>query len=152
MGPAATLAVIGDAKQMNPKWVRGCYFKGYGPSLMVGIGLALPVVNKTVAEYCAVKDEHITAPIVDFSIPRRVRPTFNSVSYAQLKSGEIAIEGQRVRTAPLSSVYLARQVSEELKGWIQAGEFELTESVAPLPRDRTFIPQDRWGSQITLDS
>ncbi|MEM1425259.1 MAG: homocysteine biosynthesis protein [Cyanobacteria bacterium P01_H01_bin.130] len=152
MGPAATLAVIGDAKQMASKWVRGCYFKGYGPSLMVGIGLALPVVNETVAEYCAVKDDHITAPIVDFSIPRRVRPTFNSVSYAQLKSGEIAIEGQRVRTAPLSSVYLARQVSEELKSWIQAGEFELTESVAQLPRDRTFIPQDRWGSQITLDS
>ncbi|MEM1427799.1 MAG: homocysteine biosynthesis protein, partial [Cyanobacteria bacterium P01_H01_bin.130] len=82
----------------------------------------------------------------------RVRPTFNSVSYAQLKSGEISIEGQRVRTAPLSSVYLARQVSEELKGWIQAGKFELTASVAPLPSDRTFIPQDRWGSQITLDS
>ena len=115
IGPAATVAAIGDAKQMNPKWVRGCYFKGYGPSLMIGVGLALPVLDKTVAQRCAVRDEHITAPIIDFSIPRRVRPTFNSVSYAQLKSGEISIEGRRVRTAPLTSIFLARQVSEELK-------------------------------------
>jgi len=27
VGPAATLALIGDAKQMNARWVRGCYFK-----------------------------------------------------------------------------------------------------------------------------
>ncbi|MGD1937644.1 MAG: homocysteine biosynthesis protein [Cyanophyceae cyanobacterium] len=151
IGPAATVAAIGDAKQMNPKWVRGCYFKGYGPSLMIGVGLALPVLDKTVAQRCAVRDEHITAPIIDFSIPRRVRPTFNSVSYAQLKSGEISIEGRRVRTAPLTSIFLARQVSEELKRWIEAGKFELTEAVASLPSDRTFIPQDRWGSQIALD-
>ncbi|MEM6501923.1 MAG: homocysteine biosynthesis protein [Cyanobacteria bacterium P01_C01_bin.89] len=151
IGPAATVAAIGDAKQMNPKWVRGCYFKGYGPSLMIGVGLALPVLNKTVAQRCAVRDEHITAPIIDFSIPRRVRPTFNSVSYAQLKSGEISIEGRRVRTAPLTSIFLARQVSEELKQWIEAGKFELTEAVASLPSDRTFVPQDRWGSQIALD-
>ena len=152
IGPAATVAAIGDAKQMNPKWVRGCYFKGYGPSLMIGVGLALPVLDAMVAQRCAVRDEHITAPIIDFSIPRRVRPTFNSVSYAQLKSGEISIEGRRVRTAPLTSIFLARQVANELKQWIKTGQFELTEAVAALPSDRTFIPQDRWGSQIALDS
>jgi uncharacterized protein (DUF39 family) len=27
IGPAATLALIGDAKQMDARWVRGCYFK-----------------------------------------------------------------------------------------------------------------------------
>lgn len=152
IGPAATVAAIGDAKGMNPKWVRGCYFKGYGPSLMIGVGLALPVLDENVAARCAVRDEYITAPVVDFSIPRRVRPTFNSVSYAQLKSGEISIEGKRVRTAPLSSVFLARQVAQELKAWIEAGQFELTEAVAPLPSDRAFIAQDRWGGQIALDS
>ncbi|MFM7713526.1 MAG: homocysteine biosynthesis protein, partial [Microcystis sp.] len=29
IGPASTLALIGDAKQMNARWVRGCYFKNY---------------------------------------------------------------------------------------------------------------------------
>ena len=32
IGPAATVALIGDAKGMQPQWVRGCYFRGYGPS------------------------------------------------------------------------------------------------------------------------
>ncbi|MBE9138293.1 homocysteine biosynthesis protein [Nodosilinea sp. LEGE 07088] len=146
IGPAATLALIGDAKQMQAQWVRGCYFKGYGPSLMLGVGVPIPVLNEQVAAHCAVQDADIVAPVMDFSIPRRVRPTFGLVSYAQLKSGKITIEGQPVRTAPLASIYLARQVAAELKGWIEAGTFELTHPVASLPRDRIFLPQDALGS------
>ncbi len=144
VGPAATLALIGDAKQMNSRWVRGCYFKSYGPSLMLGVGIPLPALNEEVVARCAVQDKDLVAPIVDFSIPRRVRPTFGLVSYAQLKSGRIAIEGKAVRTAPLASMFLSRQVALELKQWIEAGEFTLTEPVAPIPGDRAFLPQDRW--------
>jgi uncharacterized protein (DUF39 family) len=148
IGPAATLALIGDAKQMNPKWVRGCYFKNYGPSLMLGVGVPLPVLSEAVVEQCAVSDQDIVAPVVDFSIPRRVRPTFGLVSYAQLKQGRITIDGKAVRTAPLASIFLSRQVAVELKQWIERGEFTLTEPVASIPMDRSFLPQDRWGSQI----
>lgn len=151
IGPAATLALIGDARQMNPRWVRGCYFKNYGPSLMLGVGIPLPVLNEEVVRHCAVRDKEIVAPVVDFSIPRRVRPTFGLVSYAQLKSGQITIEGKTVRTAPLASIFLSRQVAQELKQWIEAGEFMLAEPVASIPMDRSFLPQDRWGSKITLD-
>lgn len=150
IGPAATLALIGDAKQMNSRWVRGCYFKHYGPSLMLGVGVPLPVLNPDVIRRCAVRDRDIVAPVVDFSIPRRVRPTFGLVSYAQLKSGKITIEGKTVRVASLASIYLSRQVAQELKQWIQAGEFTLTEPVASIPMDRAFLPQDRMGPQISL--
>ncbi len=155
IGPGATLALIGDAKQMNPKWVRGCYFKNYGSSLMLGVGVPIPVLNAEIVANCAVQDRDILAPIVDFSIPRRVRPTFGLVNYAQLKSGRIKIEGKTVRVAPLASMYLSRQVAIELKSAILEGmknsagaidpdnKFFLTEPVAMLPRDRTFIPQDR---------
>jgi L-aspartate semialdehyde sulfurtransferase len=143
IGPAATLALVGDAKQMDAKWVRGCYFKNYGPSLMLGVGVPIPVLNAEIVARCAVRDRDIVAPIVDFSIPRRVRPTFGLVSYAQLKSGKIKIEGRTVRVAPLASIHLSRQVAIELKGAIDRGEFLLTEPVSLLPRDRTFIPQDR---------
>ncbi len=142
VGPAATLALIGDAKQMNPKWVRGCYFKNYGPSLMLGVGVPLPVLSEEVVNSCAVQDLDIVAPIVDFSIPRRVRPTFGLVSYAQLKTGRITIEGKSVRVAPLASVFLSRQVAVELKQWIEKGEFTLTEPVASIPMNRSFLPQD----------
>lgn len=151
IGPAATLALIGDAKEMDPRWVRGCYFKSYGPSLMLGVGIPFPVLNEEVVAHCAVQDQDLVAPIVDFSIPRRVRPTFGLVSYAQLKSGRITIEGKTVRAAPLVSIYLSRQVAQTLKQWIASGEFTLTEPVSPIPNDRAFIAQDRRGTQISLD-
>lgn len=151
IGPAATVAVIGDAKQMQPRWVRGCFFKGYGSSLMIGMGVAIPILNEAIAAGCAVQDTDIVAPVMDFSIPRRVRPTFGLVSYAQLKAGQIMLEGRQIRTAPLASLYLSRQVASELRDWIEAGQFELTQPFAPLPQDRTFLPQDAWGSRVSLD-
>ncbi len=151
IGPAATLALIGDAKHMSAQWVRGCYFKSYGPSLMLGVGVPLPVLTETVVARCAVQDKDLVAPVVDFSIPRRVRPTFGLVSYAQLKSGRLTIDGKTVRVAPLASMAFSRQVAQELKAWIEAGTFELTEAVAPIPRDRTFVPQDLLGSQVGID-
>ncbi|MGB7413017.1 MAG: homocysteine biosynthesis protein [Thermosynechococcaceae cyanobacterium] len=151
IGPAATLALIGDAKQMDPKWVRGCYFKNYGPSLMLGVGIPLPVLDEAVVQACAVTDKELVAPVIDFSIPRRVRPTFGLVSYAQLKSGSVTIERKRVRTAPLASIHRSRQVALELKQWIESGQFTLTEPVAEIACDRTFLPQDSRGTQMNLD-
>ncbi|MEL6776686.1 MAG: homocysteine biosynthesis protein [Cyanobacteria bacterium J06597_16] len=150
VGPAATVALIGDAKKMNATWVRGCYFKGYGPSMMLGVGIPIPVLNEEVVLRCAVKDEDLVAPVIDFSIPRRVRPTFGLVSYAQLKSGQLNLDGKRVRTAPLSSLYLAQQVALDLKQRIDDSEFELTDSVVPLPKDTRFMPQDSWGPQFEI--
>lgn len=151
IGPAATVALIGDAKEMNRQWVRSCYFKNYGPSLMLGVGVPIPVLEESIIACAAVQDSDLVTPVVDFSIPRRVRPTFGLVSYAQLKSGRITINGQTVRVAPLASVYLSRQVAITLKEWILSGEFTLTEPVAELPGDRAFVPQDRWGLQIDLE-
>jgi L-aspartate semialdehyde sulfurtransferase len=142
VGPAATVALIGDAQQMTSEWVRGCYFRNYGASLMLGVGVPLPVIDPEVVVRAAVQDHEIIAPVIDFSIPRRVRPTFGSATYAQLKSGKIMISGTSVRTAPLASIYLANQVAETLKQWIVAGQFLLTEPIAHLPMDRTFMTQD----------
>jgi uncharacterized protein (DUF39 family) len=151
IGPAATLALIGDAKQMDPFWVRGCYFKHYGASLMLGVGVPLPVLDQEVIARCAIRDEDVVAPIIDFSIPRRVRPTFGLVNYAQLKSGSIKIEGKTVRTAPLTSLYLSQRIAEVLKDWIYSGRFTLTEPIAPLPRDRAFLPQQPWMPAVSED-
>ncbi|MBE9045337.1 homocysteine biosynthesis protein [Pleurocapsales cyanobacterium LEGE 10410] len=151
IGPAATVALIGDAKQMDAAWVRGCYFKNYGPSIMIGVGVALPVLNEAVIRNCAVADRDVVAPVIDFSIPRRVRPTFGLVSYEQLQKGHVTIDGKSVRTAPLASRYRSLQVAQELKQWIETGKFTLTEPVAPLPSDRTFMPQDTNRSIISLE-
>lgn len=150
IGPAATLALIGDAKKMDAHWVRGCYFKGYGPSMMLGVGIPIPILNEAVLAKCAIEDKDLVAPVIDFSIPRRVRPTFGLVSYAQLKSGRLTLDGKTVRTAPLTSVYMSGQIALDLKQRIESGEFELTSAIAPLPTDTRLMPQDSWGPQLDI--
>ncbi|AFY72930.1 hypothetical protein Syn7502_00796 [Synechococcus sp. PCC 7502] len=142
VAPAATLALIGDAKQMQPEWVRGCYFRNYGSSLMLGVGIPLPVIDEEVVAKAAVPDSEIVTSVFDFAIARRVKPSFGTVSYAALKSGTIRIDGINVRTAPVASIYRSEQVAEALKSWILAGEFTLTEPVAFLDSDRGFVSQD----------
>ncbi len=151
IGPAATVALIGDAKQMNAHWVRGCHFRNYGPSIMLGVGVPLPVTTEEVIKNCSVLDQNIVAPVIDFSIPRRVRPTFGLVSYEQLQKGRLTIDSKSVRVAPLASKHRSLMVAEELKRWIETGKFTLTEPVASLPSDRTFMPQDTNRSIISLD-
>ena len=130
-----TLAVIGDLKQMKPEWLRGMSFLGYGVTLMVGIGIPIPVLSEDILRHTAVTDEEIFAPIVDYSeaYPQMKPGILGEVSYAQLKSGKIAVQGKDVPTASLSSYPKAVEIAQTLKNWISKGEFLLTEAVAPLP-------------------
>jgi uncharacterized protein (DUF39 family) len=52
---------------------------------------------------------------------------------AQLKSGEITVDGQKVVTAGLSSYTKAREIALTLKKWIEEGAFLLTEPLGQLP-------------------
>jgi uncharacterized protein (DUF39 family) len=70
IGPAATVALIGDAKTMQPQWVRGCYFRGYGPSLMLGVGVPIPLLTEAIAAHCAVQDNDVIAPCHGFFNPQ----------------------------------------------------------------------------------
>ena len=132
---AATLAVIGDLKQMNNKWLRGARFLGYGTTLVVGIGVPIPILNEEIARYTSIKDENIFTQVVDYShsFPNLVPGSLAEVSYAELKSGLIKVLGKKVPTASLSSYSKAKEIAEILKEWIKAGKFLLTRPVAPLP-------------------
>ncbi|MCP4602987.1 MAG: hypothetical protein GY847_21135 [Proteobacteria bacterium] len=134
-GGAGTLAVTGDLKNMSAEYLRGCSITGYGTSLSVGIGVPIPILDEEMARFTAVKDSDIVAPIVDYSenYPNNVGEPLGFVSYAKLRSGQIEIQGRKVRTAGLSSYSKARQIAGDLKKWIEAGEFLLGKSVDPLP-------------------
>jgi len=133
--PAGTLAVIGDLKQMDPKWLVGVSFRGYGSTLNVGLGMPIPILDEEICQYTAVKDEDLFAPIVDYSrsYPYIEPLALGEASYAQLKSGSITVQDKQVPTTPLSSYVKAREIAEMLKGWIQQGRFTLAQPVAPLP-------------------
>jgi len=133
--PAGTLAVIGDLKQMKPQWLVGTSMLGYGVSLSVGIGVPIPLLNEEICAFAAAKDEEIFARVVDYSAayPQMSAESLGEVSYAQLKSGTITLMGQSVPTGALSSYAKAKEISLELKSWIQKGDFLLSEPHQPLP-------------------
>lgn len=132
---AGTLAVIGDLKQMSPRWLVGTSMLGYGSTLTVGIGVPIPILSEEILRYTAVKDEDIFAAIVDYSgsYPQISPDVVGEVSYGELKSGRISVKGKEVPTASLSSYPRAVEIANLLKDWIIKGEFLLTEPVAPLP-------------------
>jgi uncharacterized protein (DUF39 family) len=129
-GPGRTLAVVGDLKRMSTRFLRGVYYEKYGTSLFVGIGVPIPMLDEEIARRVSIRNEQIETTIVDYGDGNRVVGTTN---YAALQSGEIEIGGQRVRTAPVSSLAKAREIAAILKEWIERGEFLLTEPVRPMP-------------------
>jgi uncharacterized protein (DUF39 family) len=131
---AGTLAVTGDLKGMNARWLRGASFTGYGVTLAVGIGIPIPILDEEMLDYTSVTDADLVAQVVDYSdaYPNCVPGSLGEVTYAELKSGSIQVQGKKVPTAGLSSYIRAREVAETLKGWIEKGSFLLTEPVALL--------------------
>ncbi|MBL7165487.1 MAG: homocysteine biosynthesis protein [Dehalococcoidales bacterium] len=132
---AGTLAVIGDLKQMKPAWLRGTSMLGYGTTLTVGIAVPIPVLSEEVLRYATVKDEDIFAAVVDYSgpYPQRRSDVLGEASYTELKSGTVRVQGKKVPTASLSSYLKATELATMLKEQILAGDFLLTEPVAPIP-------------------
>ncbi|MBN1104886.1 MAG: homocysteine biosynthesis protein [Deltaproteobacteria bacterium] len=135
LSPAGTLMVMGNLKEMDPRWVVGVSMLGYGCSLAVGLGVPIPVLNEEMARFTGVSDDEIFTQIIDYGqdYPRGESKSLGRVSYSQLKSGTIRFNGKDIHTVPLSSYTRAQEVATILKQWIQSGEFLLTEPVVPMP-------------------
>lgn len=135
VGPAATLALIGNLKQMSSKYIRACTFYRYGVTIFVGVGIPIPVIDEEMVEFLKIKDEDIYTEIRDYSVQRRNKPSYGRVNYKQLRSGKIKINGKDVQTGSISSYYKAKEIANLLKDWIKKGSFYLTPYIAPLPHD-----------------
>lgn len=137
LSPAGTLMVIGDLKQMQPRWLVGVSILGYGCSLAVGLGIPIPILDEEMARYTGVADEELFAPIIDYSedYPKGTGKTFGQISYAELMSGSFRFNGREVQAVPLSSLPRAREIAEILKRWIQDGKFFLGEPQHFLPTE-----------------
>jgi len=132
---AGTLAVTGDAKKMNGLYLKGSSFAGYGATMFVGLGIPIPVLDEEMAYFTSRSDEDFYAQVVDYShdYPERISKSLCEVTYAQLKSGKIKVNGKTVLTYPISSYSKAQEIASILKEWINTGEFLLSSPVAPLP-------------------
>ena len=132
-GPAGTLALIGNLKEMSPRYLRACTFQGYGITMFIGVGIPIPVLDEEMIEFLKVKDEDIYTEIFDYSVQRRNKPSYGKVNYKQLRSEKIKISGKSVQTGSISSYCKALEIASVLKKEIGNGKFYLTASVAPLP-------------------
>jgi uncharacterized protein (DUF39 family) len=132
---AAALCLIGDLKQMSPRWLVGTSMLGYGCTLTVGIGVPIPILSEEILLYTTVTDAEIYGAVTDYSgdYPNLKEGILGEVSYAELKSGKVKLKGREIPTASLSSYPRAVEIASTLKEWIIGGKFLLTEPVAPLP-------------------
>ncbi|MGC9193944.1 MAG: homocysteine biosynthesis protein [Syntrophobacteraceae bacterium] len=129
--PAGTLMLMGDLKQMSPKWLMGASILGYGCSLMLGVGIPIPILDEEMALFTSVSDKDIVTQVKDYSYTRQ--EPICEIRYDQLRSGSITIEGREIPTVPLSSYVRAKEIAEVLKNWIEKGDFLLGEPQNMLP-------------------
>jgi uncharacterized protein (DUF39 family) len=129
-GGAGTLALTADMKQMDPEFVRGTSFRGYGVSLAMGVGRT------------CIRDCDIHAPVVDYSVdyPQNTGKVIGYVTYEQLRSGEIEVEGKKIAVGSLSSYKKALKIANLLADEIRNGDFLLAKPVTPLPTDTKMKP------------
>jgi uncharacterized protein (DUF39 family)/predicted transcriptional regulator len=139
-GGFGTLMVTGDLKRMSQDFLRAATMTGYGVTLYVGLGVPLPVLDIDVVRATAVRDEDISVDILDYGVPSRSRPVMRKVTYAELRSGTVELNGEEVRTSSLSSFRRARQVALELKRWVEQGTMELSLPTRMIDPDKVARP------------
>lgn len=138
IGPARTLALIADAKKAKPQYIAAAAVPGYGVSLFLGIGFAIPVLDADAARALSIRDSEIVIQVKDYALPER--PLLLETDYASLRSGTVEIAGKTARTACSSSLARAAAIMEELKLMVKAGNFPLQKPF------RDFIPESKVKS------
>ena len=139
---AGTLALTADMKPMRPEYVRGVSFRGYGVSVALGIGIPIPVLNENVLKRACIRDRDILAPVIDYSsdYPQNTGTVIGHVSYEQLRTGQIEVEGRKVAVGSLSSYHKALEIAHLLADEIKRGDFRLAEPIAYLPKETKMKP------------
>jgi uncharacterized protein (DUF39 family) len=124
---------MGNLKEMSSDYIQAASYEKYGTSLFVGIGIPIPVLNTDIAKRVSINNSQIETSILDYGTVGT--PKLGQVSYEELQSGQIKINGNKVRTAPVASLAKARKIADELKKWLQDGEFEVNKPVQMFPQN-----------------
>lgn len=128
---SGTLMLKGDLKGMEQRYLRGLGFPGYGCTISVGVGIPIPILNEEVAWYTGVSDADIHVPVRDYGYdyPNGISRILGHVTYEELRSGEINLNGKKIPTIPMTSYSISLEIADKLKKWILDGDFTLTDPV-----------------------
>jgi uncharacterized protein (DUF39 family) len=142
LSPGACAAVEVDLHGLDRRWLRATRLEGGASGLLVAIAAPVPLINGSVALQAACGDDDLEAPVLDFGIPRRVRPSFGSISYAQLHSGSLSLRGRHLVCAPGQSPRLTAEIGDHLAEQLREGLFPLRLPLQPLPQRPALLPLD----------
>jgi uncharacterized protein (DUF39 family) len=117
---------------MSTRFIKAAYFEKYGVTMFVGVGIPVPVLDADMAKRVSIRNSQIETNIIDYGSGSF--EILGQVDYETLFSGEILLNGRKIRTASLSSVKIAREIAEILKNEITEGRFLLSEPVALFPK------------------
>jgi uncharacterized protein (DUF39 family) len=140
LSPGASCAVSVDLHGLEQRWLRACQQRQEGSGLLVAVAAPVPLLTLAMARQAACTNEHLQAPVLDYGVPRRVRPSLGSVSYAELLSGQLMVGDQRLRCAPAHSPRLAAEIALELSERLRSGRFPLRLPLMGLPQRPALLP------------
>jgi len=121
---AATLALSGNMRSMNPRYVKGVTMPGYGVTIFISVSIPVPLLDTDLAARVMITNDHIDMAVRDFADPDHGEIAL--VRFSDLVTGAVEINGKKSRTVPLSSFAIAQESAELLKSLIQKGSFLLT--------------------------
>jgi uncharacterized protein (DUF39 family) len=129
-----------DLHGLERRWIRACEHRQGSSGLLVALAAPVPLLDLAAARQAACGNEQLQAPVLDYGIPRRVRPSLGSVSYAQLLSGRLTLGEQRIRCAPAHSPRLAEEIGAELCERLRSGRFPIRLPLVGLPQRPALLP------------
>jgi len=130
---AATIAVMGNLKEMSSDYIQAASYEKYGISLFVGIGIPIPILDVEMAKRVSINNSQIETSVLDYGTVGT--PKLGQVTYEELQSGSIKVGNRKIRTAPVASLAKARIIAKELKEWLLKGEFEICKPVQMFPKN-----------------
>ena len=76
VGNSATIAVIGNAKNMNTEFIKASYFEKYGVSIFIGIGIPIRVLDEDMAAAVSFRNDQVLNIVCERTFPKAQLMTY----------------------------------------------------------------------------
>ena len=129
LGPAANLAVIADMRQVDSRFIKPVIIPGYGISIAISIGVAIPILDDDIARRVLIRNRDIKTSLIDYATDERI----SRVNYHDLFSGNVSVRGKTIRTSTISRNRIAQEITVILKDKVLAGNFPIISPLRSLP-------------------
>ncbi len=127
--PSATLAITADLRQVRSEFISPLYIPGYGVSLYISIGIAIPVINLDMAKALSVRNQDIKTQIHDYATGE----ISSTTTFQDLYNNNVSINGVKAASRTMTRLKTSHKITQILKTKVENGSFELTNPVKTLP-------------------